>query len=155
MKKLNKYILILVLLPFVFGGCDSLFDKGDVEKTYEGPDTIGFKPLNIEVDEGDSQAIEVQLISANGVADSDLSVSFSVDGESTASTDNYDIPTNSVTISQGEASTTFVVDFPEDSGLDEGDEVTLILTLDSGSGYEVGEEISTTTIFIQGVDDTP
>lgn len=153
MNKLTKHILILAMLPFIFGGCDTLFDQGDVEKSYDGPDTIGFRSLQAEVDEGSSQTMEVQLISANGVAEGDYTISFAVDEESTADESHYNIDSNSVTIAQGEVSASFEIEFPEDSGLDEGDEVTLILTLESGEGFEAGENIRTSTIFIQGVNE--
>lgn len=153
MNKLIKHIIILALLPLVFGGCDTLFDKGDVEKSYDGPDIIGFKPLEVEVDEGSSQTMTIQLISSNGIAGGDLTISFVVDEESTANENHYDINSNSVTIGQGETSASFDINFPEDSGLDEGDEVELLLTLESGEGFEAGENIKTTTIFIQGVNE--
>ena len=156
MNKLTKHIFLLfVVSSLALTGCNDLFKKGDVEKAYEGPDVVGFKPLQTTVNEGGSDAtIEVQLISSQGLASSDLTVNLSVDGGSTAAAANYTLNSSSVTISSGTASATFTVSFPADSGLDAGDEVTLLINI-SGGDVAASENLDQTTIYIQGVDDTP
>lgn len=155
MNKLLKNILLLfVVSSFALTGCDDMFDKGDVEKAYDGPDVVGFKPLQATATEGGSDVtIEVQLISSEGLASSDITVNLSVDGESSATAANYTLNSNSVTIASGTASGEFTVSFPADSGLDDGDEVILLINI-SGGDVPAGENIDQTTIFINGVDES-
>lgn len=153
MNTLIKYTLLLAVV-FAFGltGCNDLFDKGDTEKAYNGPDVVAFKPLSSEVSEGSSTTIEVQFISSEGLTSSDLTVNFSVGG--TADPAHYNIPGgNSVTIPSGSASAEVTINFPADSGLDEGDEETLELTLEGTDDVQAAENLKTTTIFIQGVNE--
>lgn len=155
MKKSMKHILLLaVVFPLVFAGCNDLFDKGDTEKAYEGPDVVEIKPQQSEVEEGGSSlTLDVQLISSEGLASSDLTVNFTTGGDAEAA--HYDIPGGtSVTITSGSASASFTVNFPADSGLEEGEEVQLTITLQDGDGFEAAENLKTATIFIQGVDDS-
>lgn len=112
----NKIFSLILLIPILFTGCDNLFDKGDVEKSYEGPDQIAFFPLEDNNNLGvnvTSTTIEVQLISEDGLAKSDIAVNFSRDASSTAAAGtDYSFGTPSpVTISAGEASTTIQVNF--------------------------------------------
>ena len=151
MNSFKKYILLpSVLLAFVLTGCDDLFDKGDVEKGYEGPDTVGFSSLNNTANEGTDVPMEVQLISENGLAQSDVTVNISVSSESTAEPEDYSLSANTVTISSGSATAGFTVSLNSDDGDDDAEE-TLILNL-SADGVQVGENISTATIFIQNAD---
>lgn len=132
-----------------------MFDKGDVEKTYDGPDVVAFADLESEVDEGGSITVEVQLISSKGLATSAVGATISVDAASTASAANYSLSATSVTIPSGSATASFTVNFPANSGLDVGDEVTLILNLAGSSGVEAATNLDQKIIFIDGVDDTP
>lgn len=152
MIKSIKHILILaVLSPLVLAGCDDLFDKGHTERAYDGPDRIGLFPETAESEEGSSVEIEVQYISSQGLANSDVNANIVVDNEATTAEEaHYELSTTSVTIPSGSATTSFTVNFPADSGLDEGDEVILVLNLE-GETVEAGDNINTTTIFIQGV----
>ena len=36
-KSIKHTALAVLLLPLLFMGCNDLFDKGDVEKSYDGP----------------------------------------------------------------------------------------------------------------------
>ena len=153
-KLMKSKLLVLALLPFLTLGCSDLFDKGDVEKSYDGPDVVAFADLESEVDEGDDLTVEVQFISSKGLANSDVTVTISVDGSSTAQAAHYSLSATSVTIPSGSATATFTIDFPADSGLNSGDEVTLVLTLDGGS-VAAAENLDTKVIYIAGVDDTP
>lgn len=148
-------ILVLFLLPLLFAGCNDLFDKGDTEKTYDGPDYIIFKPLELEAEEGESVTIEVQFISSRGLADSDVTANISVTdggGDVPLESGHYELSATSVTIASGSASTELTVNFPADSGLEGGEEVILLLTLEDTGNVEAAENLKTSTIFLQGVD---
>lgn len=145
-----KILLISMLLPLLFIGCDDLFDKGEVEKTYDGPDVVEFFPLQQEVDlaEDATATIAVQLIGAQRT--SDLSVSYSVDsGNSTAEAGtHYNITTPSpVTITSGSSSVDIEVDLIDGSLVD-GEEVTLTLILEGGDGVEASANLDTSVLFI-------
>ncbi|RNC84627.1 MAG: hypothetical protein ED557_06515 [Balneola sp.] len=111
-----KKLAYILLFPALLVGCDSLFDKGDVENTYDGPDQVGFFPLQDSNNLGcnvTSTTIQVQLISSDGTASSDVSVNFSAAGGSTASagTDYSFGTTSPVTISAGETTADIDIDF--------------------------------------------
>lgn len=162
MKKSIKYtLLLLAVFPLFFAGCSSLFDKGDVEKTYTGPDLVEFKPITAEVpvviaSDGThgqvSSEIKVQLISSEGLASSDVSVSYSVDPSSTATDGHYNLSATSVTIPSGSASASFTITVPSDADIQVGDEFTVILNMDEVNGAEPAEELDQSTIYIQGVE---
>ncbi len=82
-----KKLAYILLFPALLVGCDSLFDKGDVEKSYDGPDQVGLFPLQDSNNLGcnvQSTTIQLQLISSNGVAASDVPINFSAAGGSSA-----------------------------------------------------------------------
>src|SRR6056297_137474 len=97
-KSIKHTALAVFLLPLLFMGCDDLFDKGDVEKSYDGPDVVAFADLQSTVNEGSSLTVEIQLISSQGLANSDVGVSVSVDGNTNAPASTYALSSNSVTI---------------------------------------------------------
>ncbi|MEO9884924.1 MAG: hypothetical protein ABJR05_11990 [Balneola sp.] len=114
MKK--RTLIALFLIPVLAIGCDSLFDKGDVEKTYDGPNQLAFGVLEENNNLGCSNmatTVELQLLSKNGVASSDMSVAFGAAGGSTArATTDYSFATPSpVTIAAGEARTDININF--------------------------------------------
>lgn len=146
-KSIKHILLPLVLFSLVFTGCDDLFSIGDTEKVYDGPDQVAFYPLQTIADEGTTVEIEVQLITANGLATSDVSTSISVDGESTADPADYTISSTSVTVSSGTVKSTFTVTLNDDADTDA--EEVLILNL-SAQGVQVAENLDTARIFIQG-----
>ncbi len=150
-KSIKHTALAVFLLPLLFMGCDDLFDKGDVEKSYDGPDVVAFADLQSTVNEGSSLTVEVQFISSQGLANSDISVSVDVDGETTAPASTYTLSTNSVTISSGTATAEMTVDFPTNGDISDGDEVVLLLTI-SSNDVPPSENLDTKTIFIRGVD---
>lgn len=162
MKNSMKHaLLILAVVPMLLAGCSDLFDKGDTEKTYEGPDVVEFKPLQMEIPVGinsdgtyseTSRELRVQLISSQGVASSDVNVNFSVDGSSTADASLYNLSSTSVTIPSGSALTTFTITIPANGSLTVGDEFTVILNIGEVTGAEAAAELDQTTIYIQGVD---
>jgi len=149
-KSIKHLFLLAMVLPLLFAGCNDWFNKGDTQKTYDGPDTVGFKPLQSEIDEGTSQTLEVQFISSKGNAQSDIQVQFSIDGSSTADPNYYSVSSSPVTISSGSVKATVTVQTSDDPNLNAGDEATLILTIDSADGAQVGEKLKSSTIYIKG-----
>lgn len=150
MIKSMKYSVLLAAIGALLmtTGCEDLFDKGDTEQAYNGPDQVAFQYLENEITEGESQSLEVQFISSEGEASSDVSVSLSVAGS--ADSDYYTVSSTSVTIPSGETSATVTVETEDDPDLDEGDEATIELTLDSAEGAQVAPNLSTSTIFVAG-----
>lgn len=146
MRSLKLLIFPVALFFFALTGCDDLFDKGDVEKTYEGPDQVAFADLESTAAEGTDVPMEVQLITADGLATSDITVNISVSDESTADAEDYSLSANSVTISSGSATASFTVSLNDD-GEDDGEQ-SLILTL-SADGVQVAENLNSSTIYIQ------
>lgn len=111
-----KKLAYILLFPALLVGCDSLFDKGDVEKTYDGPDQVGLFPLQDSNNLGcnvQSTTIQLQLISSNGVAASDVPINFSAAGGSSArATTDYSFGTASpVTIPAGGTTVDIPVNF--------------------------------------------
>jgi len=109
----TKLLSLILLVPILLSGCD-LFDEGDVEKTYDDVDQIALFPLEDNNNLGinvTSTTIQVQLITADGLAKSDVSVAFSAAGTATAGTD-YSFGTASpITIAAGSATADIVINF--------------------------------------------
>lgn len=146
-------LLIFALLPLLFASCDmnDLFDEGDTKKTYDGPAQIAFFPDEREVSDDDgTTSIEIQLIGEQ--RDSDLSVSFSVEGDSDNPAEegtHYNVSTPSpITLEAGTSTVDIVIELIADS-VPDGEEVILILNLDGGDGVEIAENYKTSRIFIQ------
>lgn len=151
MIKMIKYVfLTAVAAPLLLTGCSDLFDKGDTEKAFDGPDTVAFKTTENEVDEGNNQTVEIQFISSNGTANSDIQVNFSVESEGIGS-DYYTVPNSPVTISSGSTSTSIVIETSDDPDLESGNEATLTLNIEGAEGAEVAENLNASTIFVSGV----
>jgi hypothetical protein len=146
----TRLLSLVLLLPLLFTGCDNLFDEGDKEKTYDGPNQVAFFPLeeNYDLNSGTTTAmVEVQLITGSSSgAGSDVTVTFSTGGTAVSGT-HYNISSNSVTIPAGEFSTDVVVNFVPGS-VGAGNEVLLTLTIDSANGAEVAENLKTSNIYI-------
>lgn len=143
----NKLVLV-ALLPFVFAGCDSLFDEGHTERSYDGPPQVGFFPLEQEVsDAAGSTTVEVQLIATEH--DSDVSVNYSVDTANSTAVEgeHFTIATGSpVTLPSGQWTVDVTINLIE--GSVDG-EVRLDLQIDSSSA-EVADNFRTARIYIQG-----
>ena len=141
-------LLIIALLSLLFASCDmnDLFDDGDTRKTYDGPAQVAFFPDELEVrDDAGSTSIEIQLIGEQ--RESDLSVSFSTEGDAVAGT-HYNVSTSSpVTLEAGSSTVDIIIELIEDS-IPEGEEVQLILNLEGGDGVEVAANYSSSRIFI-------
>jgi hypothetical protein len=149
-------ILIALILPLLFLGCDDLFDEGDVQKTFDDIPQVEFKPLQQEVsisslydeptDDG-TFTVAVQLIAPQ--RDSDLAVNFSVGGNSTAQAGvHYNIVTPSpVTISAGTSSVDVVIELIEGS-LESGS-ADLFLNLEGGSGVPAAPNLDESRTIIQ------
>jgi len=141
-------ILIALILPLLFLGCDDLFDEGDVRKTFDDIPQVEFKPLQQEVSTASGQAtVAVQLIGPQ--RDSDLSVNFSVGSNSTAQAGvHYSISTPSpVTIAAGSSSVDVVIELIE--GSLEGGSVDLFLNLEGGDGVPAAPNLDESRTIIQ------
>jgi hypothetical protein len=143
-----KKLPILLLFAVLFAGCDSLFDEGDMNKTYDGPDVVAFYPLQLQTRVVNNQAVvQVQLIGPH--RSSDLSVRFSVDGSSTAvAGTHYNLATSSPVTIPANASTANIVVNMVPGSLAAG-EVRLILNLDGADGVAASENLKRSTIFIR------
>lgn len=144
---MKNRLLIIALLPLLFFGCDSLFDEGDVEKTYDGPTLVAFFPTQQEISLADGSAsVEVQLIGEQ--RSSDLAVSFSVSGESTAQAGvHFNILTPSPVTLPANSSTVDIQIETIPGSLAEG-EATLILNLEGGDGVAASVNQATHTAFV-------
>jgi hypothetical protein len=143
-----KKLPLLLLFAVLFAGCDSLFDEGDLKKTYDGPDVVAFYPLQLQTRVVNNQAvIQVQLIGPQ--RSSDLSVRFNVDGASTAvAGTHYNLVTASpVTIPANSSTANIVVQFVP--GSVPSGEVRLLLNLDGADGVAAAENLKRSTIFIR------
>lgn len=147
LKLMNYKNVLFLLVPFVFLGCSDLFDTGHTERVLE-EEQLGFHPLEQEVNDSDgTTTVEIQLIAPQ--RDSDLSISFSIDGESTAvAGQHYEIATSSpVILSAGTSSVDITINLIPDSV--EG-EVLLILNLDGSDEIETAQNFSKANIYIRG-----
>ncbi|MCA1627369.1 MAG: hypothetical protein LC742_05345 [Acidobacteria bacterium] len=116
--------------------------------------TVAVSPGSVTEDGGTNL---VYTFTRNGVLSSGLTVNFSVGGTATFNTDytqsgaaGFTPPTGTVTFGAGNSTATVTV-APTADGLAEGDE-TVILTVTSGSGYNVGVPSAATGTIIN--DDT-
>jgi hypothetical protein len=146
MKNLSLTLVAFVLL---FTSCDSLFDNGDNEKVYGGPDVVGFFPLEqtISASTTSGTSVEVQLIGEQKT--SDVSVSYAVHSSTTATSGtHYTVSGTSVTIPANSSTADINVGLsPGD--LTPGQEVKLVLELQGGSGLQASENLKLATIFIR------
>jgi hypothetical protein len=130
-----RKIASIAVAVFLVAGCSDLFDMGDVEGTIDSNDPqVGLYPLSNQTSlEDGGTVLEVQLIAEQ--RDTDLSVEFSIDGESSAEAGvHYELVTASpIVIEAGSSSADIVVNYLED-GFDEGDSETLIINLESAEG---------------------
>ena len=141
--------LILILIPLLFVSCDSIFDKGDVEKKFSGPAQIEFKPLQQEADQASgSFDVAIQLIGEQ--RGSDLTVNFNVDGASTAvAGTHYTLSSTSATIASGTSAATVTIGLV-DGNLAAGEEVTLILNLEDSGDVTAAPNLDQSTTYIFG-----
>lgn len=150
MIKSMKYSLLLAVVgSLLLTGCDDLFDPGHTDRTYDGPDQVAFGTLNNEINEGETQTLEVQIITSEGVASSDITVDLSVGGS--ANSDYYSVSSTSPTIPSGEASTTITIETEDDPDLGEDEEATIEFTIDSAEGAEVAPNLSNSILYVGGV----
>lgn len=143
-------LIIAAIIPLLFMSCDSIFDKGDVEKEYDGPPVVEFFPLEQERSLADDVAIvKVQLIGEQ--RDAALPVNFSVSGESTAEAGvHYNLVSASpVTIQAGTSAVDVVIELVAGS-LADGEEVLLILNLEGGEGVEASANLARANVYIRG-----
>lgn len=147
MKNSIKKIVILALLPLVFGGCSDLFSTQD--RTFQGDPVVEITPGNTSVDEGESVTLDVQLIGEQ--RSSDLEVNISTGGEAQAGT-HYSAPGSSVTINAESSAATLAID-TIDGSLDSGDTVELVveLTGTNDSDISVAENLGSSTVTIVGL----
>lgn len=145
-------LIILLVLPLLLTGClNDLFDKGDVEKTYDGPTVVGFFPLQREarLTNTTTTSVQVQLIGEQRT--SDLQVSYTVSGSSTAvAGTHYTITSPSpVTIAAGTSTVNIGINLIPGS-LAAGQSGVLILELQGGQGVEASANLATARVIIRG-----
>lgn len=141
--------LIAILIPLLFVGCDSLFDKGDVEKEYDGPAQVEFKPLQQEVSEIDqAAAVRIQLIGEQ--PSSDVTVNVEVDGASTAQAGvHFNLTSTQATITANSSTVDLPVQIIDSGVFGASGEVALVLNITSASNdVQVAENLSQATVFI-------
>ncbi len=144
MKKLS----ILLLMVLFVASCDSMFDTGDVEKTYDGPTVTAFFPLQLQTRLVNNTAtVRVQLIGPHRTTAT--TVGFSVDPASTAiAGTHYTLGTTSpVTIPAGQSEATITINMIPGS-LASG-EVRLLLNLDGAADAPASENLKRSTVFIR------
>lgn len=140
-------LLILVIIPLIFIGCDDIFDSGDFEKTFDGLE-LGFFPQQQEVtlDEG-LASVEVQLIGPQ--QESDIDINFSISEESTAvEGTHYELVTTSpVTLEAGTSTVDIVVDLI--AGSLEEEEVLLTFVLEDSENIEASPNLLNSDMIIR------
>lgn len=148
--KTMKKLLFLALFAGLFtSSCDDLFDKGDVEGTYDGPTVVAFYPLQktVRTSSSSSTSVQVQLIGPQ--RSSDLSVAYQVGSSSTAvSGTHYNLNVSPVTIS-GNTSTADITIELIDGVLQAGQEVALILELQGSADVPASENLKQSVIYIR------
>ena len=146
---MKSKLFILALLPLLLVGCNDLFDTGDTEKVYDGPPLLEFFPLQQEVNQDDGTiTVAVQLIGEQRT--SDLPVTFTVDGSSTAvAGTHYNILTASpVTLASGTSKVDIEVELI-DGSLNAGDaSVPLILNLEGTNDVQADPNLDQSRTFI-------
>lgn len=144
-------LIILLVLPLLLTGClNDLFDKGDVEKTYDGPTVVGFFPLQREATlASGATSVQVQLIGEQRT--SDLAVNYTVSGSSTAvAGTHYTITSPSpVTIAAGTSTVNIGISLIAGS-VPAGQNRVLILELQGGQGVEASANLATARVIIRG-----
>lgn len=144
MKKLS----ILLLMVLFVASCDSIFDTGDVKKSYDGPTVTAFFPLQLQTRLVNTTAnVRVQLIGPQRTTDT--TVGFSVDPASTAiAGTHYTLGTTSpVTIPTGQSEATIIINLI--SGSLTSGEVRLLLNLDGAVDAPASENLKRSTVFIR------
>ncbi|MDZ7807934.1 MAG: Calx-beta domain-containing protein [Gracilimonas sp.] len=142
-------LLIALLIPLLFISCDSLFDKGDVEKTYDGPAQVEFTPLQQEVSEiAGSTTVNLQLIGQTPT--SDVSISVEVDASTTAQAGvHYNLTSTQATIAANSNSVALPIEILDSGIFGQDSEVELVLNIASASGdVQIAENLDQATIFI-------
>jgi len=139
--KLNITLLLIALMAVATTSCD-LTEVRD--RTIDTSDPqVEFFPLSRTVSGTGATNINVQLIGEQ--RDSDLNLTVSVSGESTAvEGTHYTLPTNSVTIASETSVATFTVNY---SGT--GTPVELILELNGTDEVRAAPNLRTHTLTIQ------
>jgi hypothetical protein len=144
-------LIILLVLPLLLTGClNDLFDKGDVEKTYDGPTVVGFFPLQREATLASGATfVQVQLIGEQRTAD--LAVSYTVSGTSTAvAGTHYTITSPSpVTIAAGTSTVNIGINLIAGS-IAAGQNRVLVLELQGGEGVDASANLATARVIIRG-----
>jgi hypothetical protein len=146
---MKKKLIVLLVLPLLLSGCNDLFDKGDVEKSYDGPPVVGFFPLQQEASIANNTAtVQVQLIGEQ--RSSDLAVNFSVNGSSTAvAGTHYNLATSSpVTIAANSSTVNIVINLVAGS-LEAGQSRTLLLDLGGGQGVDASVNLARASVVIR------
>jgi hypothetical protein len=145
MKNYLKYILPIVGIMLFFSSCE------EEEKLYTGVQ-VGFESasgnLMIPVEENDSESATFRVALIAAPQDSEISVSFAVDGSSTAvEGTHFTLASTSVTIPAGQNFAEFTIT-ALDGGFSFGGEfVTLVLRI-SNASIDVASNFATFTVIL-------
>ncbi len=148
-NRIHIKLVMLVLLSVSMTGClNDLFEEKDL--TFNEDPQLEFRPLSANVDE-DEGAVDflIQLIGPQ--RSSALDVSFSVDATNSdaVSGTHYSLPATTATIAANSSSATVTVNF-NGTGLDDGQQRVLVLTIDEGGAVRPAPNLRTLTITIDG-----
>lgn len=149
-KSMMSKLLLIALIPLMFVSCDSIFDEGDVERSYDGPPVVAFFPLETTARVSNPEvALEVQLIAPQREAD--LDVFFEVDTEASTAVEGTHfqfVDASPVTIEAGTSTTDLNIELLEDEDTEE--EVLLVLNITRTSAdVEPAENLRRANIFIR------
>ena len=148
-KSMLSKLLLIALIPLMLVSCDSIFDEGDVERSYDGPPVVAFFPLQTNARVSNPEvALEVQLIGPQ--RDSALDVSFEVDTEASTAVEGTHfefVDASPVTIAAGTSTADLNILLQEDEDTDE--EVVLVVNI-TGTNADVDPAVNLrrATIFI-------
>lgn len=149
-KSMMSKLLLIALIPLMLVSCDSIFDKGDVERSYDGPPVVAFFPLETTARVNNPDvSLEVQLIAPQ--RETSLDVFFEVDTEASTAVEGTHfefVSTSPVTIEPNTSTTDVDILLLEDEDTDE--EVLLVLNITRTSAdVEPAENLRRANIFIR------
>ncbi len=149
--RITKLLSVFAVAGFFLASCDGLFEER--EHVYEGPDLAEFDPvsathtINAASQDAEVFGATVNLISAEGNAQSDLTVNFEL-VETDADSDQFDLDGESITISQDTVSTVLPITVNADN-IDQGESFSITVQLVEGGDVDPEENHDTFTLEVE------